>query len=310
MPSVKKWSDVRILSFDLQTVEFAYYQDYAMSITTVEGNYRLSFSRCAMATSSDDEVQPSDGTPAPRGMSISGSPMKMDTPSVKTPRALPPSQSQSQSQPPPESQSMPSTQSQTRIRPIPKRNAHRDSVRFAQDLLQDHRLGASVYELVAFLRNTVGIVEALDEIEDAEEAAPSRTEEMDHDKKIRGERFNVLVKAAGWWRIQYGTPTIFAKEAKGYAMDVRTLSGRFIIIDASVELGKATASSSSTPLAIGSLDPVPKMADHVKATLEELKTERTGGMEVVPVNYGSAVVCGVKDAAIIMRKLHARILEG
>jgi hypothetical protein len=176
-------------------------------------------------------------------------------------------------------------------------------------LLKDDRLGASVHELVAFLRNTVGVVEALDDIEEAEEVALGRAEDLDHGKKRRDERFNVLVKAAGWWRIQYGSPTIFTKEVKGYALDIRTLSGRFIIIDASVELGKATASS-STLSAIRFLAPVPKMANHVKATLEELKIEQTGGMEVVPVNYGSAVICGEKDAPVVMRKLHARILEG
>ncbi|KZT04699.1 MED14-domain-containing protein [Laetiporus sulphureus 93-53] len=46
-----RWSDVRLLSFDLQTVEFAYSGDYTVSITCVDqlsltgGSYELTFSR-------------------------------------------------------------------------------------------------------------------------------------------------------------------------------------------------------------------------------------------------------------------------
>lgn len=51
MASEKKWTDVRLLSFDLQTVEFTYGGDYAVSITCTDqlslngGSYKLNFSR-------------------------------------------------------------------------------------------------------------------------------------------------------------------------------------------------------------------------------------------------------------------------
>ncbi|CAL1707828.1 unnamed protein product [Somion occarium] len=50
MASEKNWGDVRLLSFDLQTVEFAYAPDYSVSITCgnhlfLDGPYELYFSR-------------------------------------------------------------------------------------------------------------------------------------------------------------------------------------------------------------------------------------------------------------------------
>lgn len=65
MSTKKKWTDVRLLSFDLQTVEFAYAEDYSVSITCTDqlsptgGTYDLRFSRArediaAMDTDSED----------------------------------------------------------------------------------------------------------------------------------------------------------------------------------------------------------------------------------------------------------------
>ena len=59
MASKKQWNDVRLLSFDLQTVEFAYWGDYAVSITCTDqlsptgGSYEISFSR---ALEDDDDM--------------------------------------------------------------------------------------------------------------------------------------------------------------------------------------------------------------------------------------------------------------
>jgi len=55
MAKNKKWSDVHLLSFDLQTVEFAYAADYAVSISCTDqlsatgGSFDLRFSRCPHA---------------------------------------------------------------------------------------------------------------------------------------------------------------------------------------------------------------------------------------------------------------------
>lgn len=65
MSTKRKWTDVRLLSFDLQTVEFAYAGDYTVSITCTDqlsptgGSYDLRFSRAtkeavAMDTDSED----------------------------------------------------------------------------------------------------------------------------------------------------------------------------------------------------------------------------------------------------------------
>ena len=51
MATKRRWTDVRLLSFDLQTVEFAYAEDYTVSITCVDqlsptgGQFELRFDR-------------------------------------------------------------------------------------------------------------------------------------------------------------------------------------------------------------------------------------------------------------------------
>ncbi|KAF8447165.1 mediator complex subunit MED14-domain-containing protein [Boletus edulis BED1] len=53
MAKIKKWRDVRLLSFDLQTVEFAYSSDYTVFISCTDqlsptgGSFELRFSRCS-----------------------------------------------------------------------------------------------------------------------------------------------------------------------------------------------------------------------------------------------------------------------
>ncbi|KAN0076709.1 Mediator complex subunit MED14 domain containing protein [Tylopilus felleus] len=53
MSKIKKWRDVRLLSFDLQTVEFAYSSDYTVLISCTDqlsptgGSFELRFSRCS-----------------------------------------------------------------------------------------------------------------------------------------------------------------------------------------------------------------------------------------------------------------------
>lgn len=66
MSTKRKWTDVRLLSFDLQTVEFAYAGDYTVSITCTDqlapggGTYDLRFSRAteeaAAADPASDDV--------------------------------------------------------------------------------------------------------------------------------------------------------------------------------------------------------------------------------------------------------------
>jgi mediator of RNA polymerase II transcription subunit 14 len=301
---MKGWKDVRILSFDLQTVEFAYYQDYAVSITSVEGNYKLSFFRCALPSSNPLEDAK---TNTPHGSS-----MDIDVPS------LPPSQSQALSQgskpPPSQTQASQSQYSQTHIdnatwkNDPARRNPHEDSARFAQELLKDERLGPSVFDMVGFLRITVGIVEVLDVIEEDVEAS-STTATPSKGKARVTLQFDVLVKATGWWRIQYmSMPLLNSTGGNRYGLDVRIINGRVMIVDGSVDLhaGKGGMKSRGG----GTLMPIPKMEELVKATLEETKGMAGESDGVVAVNYGDAVICGAGGAPKILKRLHEKIMDG
>ncbi|CAG7850975.1 SubName: Full=Related to RNA polymerase II mediator complex protein pmc1 {ECO:0000313/EMBL:CCA73688.1} [Serendipita indica DSM 11827] len=276
MPDRKGWKDVRILSFDLQTVEFAYYQDYSLSITSVEGLYRLSFSRVPSAV-----IQSLSRTNTIDAMDIS----QEDT-----------------------------------ERPI-VRNAHEDSSRFAQDLLKDDRLGSSVFELVGFLRLTIGIVEMLDTLvfENGETtSAPSTTP-----TKRVNPRFDIVVKAAGWWRLRYSQGKLFGppEESKVYAMDVRLVNGRILIVDGSVDLrngklGSTAPSSEATSAAparerhgLSALLPVPKMEEHVTAVLNDVKALGVPSDGVLPVSYGHAIICGCIGAPELIKRLHEKLLS-
>jgi hypothetical protein len=229
-----------------------------------------------------------------------------------------------------------------------RRNAHEDTIRFTRELLKDDRLGASVFELVAFLRATVGIVEELDHIEDAENA-------LIEAGKIKGNRFDIIVKAAGWWRILYcGTSILASNSTSTYALDVRMINSMFMIVDGSVNLqgGKikkgatgppaptaappstsvsapntasgsgptSTSASGTSGRSLGSgsnripttITPIPGIEKFTKEVLECLHNgmkQRDGPADQhIPINYGSAVVCGPIDASSILRGLHDRTL--
>ncbi|CAG8711328.1 16995_t:CDS:1, partial [Acaulospora colombiana] len=304
MPTLKGWKDVRILSFDLQTVQFAYYQDYAMSITSSDGSYLLSFSRCDIPTPEG-------------GRTVTSSGMDVETPRPPSlPQSLPSTQSLSQPAPPPtQSQSQTLSNSQQPSGQINgRRNAHEDSIRFAQELLLDDRLSASVLELVAFLRATVGVVEALDAIEEAEvsyssellaedvDVSMSPDKEKVSDGRVRGDRFSVVVKAAGWWRILYPPATLFNRDAKTYALDLRMVNGRFMIVDASVDLrhGKRSTSNSS---GVAFLAPIPDLEARIRQAIESLSKENADPLKtgpssdsVPPVSRKNAIICGPADA--------------
>ena len=276
MPDRKGWRDVRILSFDLQTVEFAYYQNYSLSITSVEGLYRLSFSRVPPAVT----AQPFTRTDTLDVMDVS----QDDTTDGEPPYV---------------------------------RNAHEDSSRFAQHLLKDDRLGSSVFELVGFLRLTIGIVEMLDTLV-LDDSGPSTT-------PMKRAQFVVVVKAAGWWRLQYSHGKLFGppEQSETYAMDVRLVNGRILIVDGSVDLrsgtlGSTASSSDLTSAAVvagsaggrhgvRSLLPIPKMEEHVTAVLNDVKGLGVASDGIVPVSYGHAIICGCIGAPELIRRLHEKL---
>jgi hypothetical protein len=147
-------------------------QDYALSITCSEGSYLFSFWRCDAPTS--DNERAGTQTSAEQGAGIA---MDVD----RTALAAPPA----------------------------RRNAHEDSEQFIKGLLKDDHLSASVFELVGFLRETIGIVEELERIE--EEGS---------------DKVEVLVRAAGWYRILYSSSRCVRPYFACFAASLR-LRGRF-----------------------------------------------------------------------------------
>ncbi|KIM23398.1 hypothetical protein M408DRAFT_27956 [Serendipita vermifera MAFF 305830] len=271
MPSAKRWKDVKILSFDLQTVKFAYYQDYAVSVTSVEGNYQLSFFRCSPAGS--NMVKANDSPSRGTSMDVDASPSHTQA---------------------------------TRQGQSTQRNAHEDTARFAQELLKDERLGTSVFEMVGFLRSTVGIVEALDLIESGAVVSSNSTGTPGK-AKVHSCQFDVLVKAAGWWRIQYSAAPIFTvATGKRHALDVRFINGRVMIVDGSVDLH---ARGFNVIKSAGLLAPLPRIEELVKAVLDVEKNHGPDSDGIIPVNYGDAVICGSGSAPRILRGLHEKIMD-
>ena len=126
MATSKQWRDVRLLSFDLQTVEFSYSGDYAVSITCTDqlsptgGSYELHFSR-ASASSSDD--------PNSSAHSL------MDT-----------------------------AEDGDIDHHMAHYNPHEDIEPFVRDILRHGRLSQSLHRLVALLRDTLPIVTEMEYI--------------------------------------------------------------------------------------------------------------------------------------------------
>ncbi|KAI0258685.1 MED14-domain-containing protein [Gloeopeniophorella convolvens] len=70
MAKEKRWADVRLLSFDLQTVEFTYASDYTLSISCKDqlltgGSYNLHFSRLPPVNSTPSQAGVRDHRPNP-----------------------------------------------------------------------------------------------------------------------------------------------------------------------------------------------------------------------------------------------------
>ena len=148
-------------------------QDYALSITCSEGSYLFSFWRCDGPSSdnsgragkdkSESETSPEQvgqGAQGGQGQGWTVMDVDVDVDGSTTPLAP--------------------------TAPPTRRNAHEESEQFIKGLLKDDHLSASVFDLVQFLRETIGIVEELERIE--EEGS---------------DKVEVLVKAAGWYRILY-----------------------------------------------------------------------------------------------------------
>lgn len=164
MSKDKQWNGLQLLSFDLQTVEFAYaevrrtlallflhlltlrsaIQDYAVSISVTDqltatgGAFDLRFSRCPHAPWISQHQQ-------------------RDPPNINTGDLY---------------------------------NPHDDAEPFLRPVLQHARLAPSLQRLVSLLRETLPIAAEL--------------EEMRLQSEREGGGLDTFAKAAGWYRVLYG----------------------------------------------------------------------------------------------------------
>lgn len=183
MGKEKKWQDVRLLSFDLQTVEFAYaavsvrlpahifvtqsrHKDYTVSISCTDqlsptgGSFELRFSRSTPVFAS---MHPTSLAPPPVSF-------------LSRPR---------------------------------RTNPHEEAEPYLRQILRHGPLASSLYRLVGLLRDTLPVVVELDRMTTTarEELHPSsgRRRSNAGTKSNTDELwFDTFVKGLGWWRVLYG----------------------------------------------------------------------------------------------------------
>ncbi|THH13385.1 hypothetical protein EW146_g6822 [Bondarzewia mesenterica] len=230
MAKEKRWQDVRILSFDLQTVEFAYASNYTVSITctdqlTTEGSYNLHFSR--------------------------------HLPSPLDPRS--------------------SFQRGF--------NLHSEASIFFRTILGQGKLSSALPVLVSVLRNTVPVIEVLEEIDERKEGL--------EDIEVKS-----FAKAAGWWRVLFYLRVGAGRHSHG--LDFRLMKGgRVAILDAAQSLYFPTMASHVPPALADDtfiLKPIPKFPQLLESVARELR-----GVRIAVVDIG--IVCGVAHAHAVGRKV-------
>ncbi|KAI5889049.1 MED14-domain-containing protein [Schizophyllum commune H4-8] len=221
MSKEKNWPDVRLLSFDLQTVEFAYASDYTVSIyyqdqlTLAGGTFYLRFSREKTDSAMDDD----------------------------------------------------------------RFNPHADAEPFMRNILQrgHGKLAPSLVRLVTLLRDTLPIVQELEEIMWQSEQKGGMAASVD-----------TFAKAAGWYRLLYGDLR--------HALDFRLMSGRRVaILDGAVSLFESELPSSApaTEAEIG-LVRIPQLCEMIDQVVSEISAadaKKAGSLVMVD----KGIVCGVDD---------------
>ncbi|KAL1745364.1 mediator complex subunit MED14-domain-containing protein [Schizophyllum fasciatum] len=235
MSKEKNWPDVRLLSFDLQTVEFAYASDYTVSIYYQDqlalegGKFYLRFSREKMDSAMDDD----------------------------------------------------------------RYNPHADAEPYMRSILQrgQNILAPSLVQLVTILRDTLPIVQELEEIVWQSEQKGGVAASVD-----------TFAKAAGWYRLLYGDLR--------HALDFRLMSGRRVaILDGAVSLSEAELPSAApvaeAEIGLVRIPQLREMLEQVVADLAGANAKKAGSLVVVD----KGVVCGVDDVRHISRALHEKIME-
>ncbi|KAH7889201.1 mediator complex subunit MED14-domain-containing protein [Phlebopus sp. FC_14] len=304
MAKVKRWQDVRLLSFDLQTVEFAYALDYAVSISCTDqlsstgGSFELRFSRC---------IPPS---PPP-------------VPSHSSSNTLAP----------------PPAPGAFTYRP-PRTNPHEETEPYLRQILRSGPLAPSLYRLVGLLRDTLPVVVELDRMVASSVSAgrderyissPWKTKTIPNananadaggaPNRASGADelwFDTFVKGMGWWRVLYGDLR--------HALDLRLLTGkRIAILDASYSVFQGAAPAATTEAGLLGLEPIPDFRALVLEAVRAVRPPRPPGPVPVPVPVAGGagvdggggkiaaidvgVVCEGKDAGPVIRALHEKVLR-
>jgi mediator of RNA polymerase II transcription subunit 14 len=258
----KRWPDVRLLSFDLQTVEFAYAADFVVSVACDDpknpsaGSFHLHFSRLLPST----PTSPS----APTSTALTSAPQRRSY------------------------------------------NPHSDAEPFFLHLLRNHPLSVLPF-LVDVLRNTVPIVEVLEEIRAEGEgamdigsspAAVGASSTSSTPYAWSWADVDTYPKSAGWWRASFGP-------GARHALDFRLMQGpRIVILDASyvLQLPPSQTTAHGPVDSALLLKPIPHMKEIVARAARQAR--RRGRVAVV----GVGVVCEVRDAAALGRAVWAGVL--
>lgn len=171
--------------------------------------------------------------------------------------------------------------------------------------MRNNRLSACLPGLVDVLRNTVPVIEVLEEIRISAETATS----LDTKPGSSSDRWSwvdvdTYPKAAAWWRVTFGP-------GSRHALDFRLMRGaRIAIIDA-WHIMRPLPSADDTPLLRSGADdalllrPIPHLREILVAAMKDLRSQRRGRVAMVDVG----VVCDVVDAAAMGRRIWAGVLR-
>ncbi|EIM79913.1 MED14-domain-containing protein [Stereum hirsutum FP-91666 SS1] len=308
MAKEKQWQDVRLLSFDLQTVEFAYALDYTVSITCTDqlstsgGTYNLHFSRIpstpSTATSDSQPPFSATTTSSPRGYN-------------------------------------PHTDAQAFFRSLLRQGRLSTALPSLVSVLRDT---VPVVEVLEGIRAEVEQWSAaLDKDAMDVDSSPGKGKGKEKEKEKGLSDVDTFPKAAGWWRVDFRTNVEGGKQAR-HALDFRLMKGgRVGILDASHSLFLSTPSSSSTSTSSLSastsasalsqanshshlhsdkdresallLQPIPKLKQLLVDAVKEVKAQEGTRIEgkVAVVDVG--VVCGIEDVKEIGSRVWAGIVK-
>jgi mediator of RNA polymerase II transcription subunit 14 len=263
---------IRLLSFDLQTVEFVYAGDYAVSITAKDqfglddgAAFELAFSRISKPVNENAMETAADGEPGQ-----SNEEEELINPHEEVEPFL-----------------------RSFIRPGPS-------------------LAPSVRRLIEVLRDTLPIVVELEEIRVASTNTHRQAEQEKEQPgplaavtttTKRARVADTFAKNAGWFRLLYGDLR--------HALDFRLMSEhRVAVLDGSYSLFSASKSTPapSSPVKNASLTllPIPGFKDVLKAAVDELQS---GGFKGVMVNVDVGFVCECSDVRSVCKVLHRMVEE-